>query len=170
MGQWPDNRLSVLMRLTDLERQRPFNFPDIRGWKVLSTTGRPIGSVKEVFVDPNSRQPAMALLQYKTFLNFNTKMLLAPWHELRIGPDFVMTRSTVDERRPETAAWVPSTCPASEVAAPVEMTMRPHPAAANERTAALTLFRLTCAPARRQQTDGRIRVRSRQRAPGHYER
>jgi hypothetical protein len=107
MGQWPDNRLSVLMRLTDLERQRPFSFPDIRGWKVLSSTGRPVGSVKEVFVDPNSRQPAMALLQYKTFLNFNTKMLLAPWHELRVGPDFVTTRWSEEELRPETEAQCP---------------------------------------------------------------
>jgi hypothetical protein len=85
--------------------------------------------VKEVFVDPNTLQPAMALLQYKTFLNFNTKMLLAPWQELRLGPDFVMTRATEDELRPETAAQVPAACPASEVASPVEITMRPDPAA-----------------------------------------
>lgn len=165
MGQWSERRLSVLMRLTDLERQRPFNFPDIRGWKVLSTTGHSIGRVKEVFVDPNSRQPAMALLQYKTFLNFNTKMLLAPWGELRLGSDFVMTRSAEDDLRPETAAQVPPVCPASMVAAPVEITMRPHPAAANERTLALRNFRLARASTGRQ-TERSAGARSGRETPG----
>ena len=38
-----------------------------------------------------------------------------------------MTRWSEDELRPETAAQVPPACPALEVAAPVEVTMTPHP-------------------------------------------
>ncbi len=107
MGQWPGNRLSVLTRVTDLAGMREFSFPDIRGWQVLNTTGHKVGMVEEVFVDPNTLEPGMALLHYQKFLNVNTKMLLVPWHELRLGDGFVQTRWAEEELLPETARQVP---------------------------------------------------------------
>jgi hypothetical protein len=118
------------MRLDDLEGKRTFRFPDIRGWKVLNTTGHEVGTVEEVFVDPNTLEPGMALLHYRKLMNPNTKMLLAPWHELLIGADFVMTRWSEAHLRDETAARVPIAHPACEVAAPVEVKIVPHPLAA----------------------------------------
>jgi sporulation protein YlmC with PRC-barrel domain len=127
MGQWPENRLSVLTRMTDLEGKRDFDFPDIRGWKVLNTTGHEVGTVEEVFLDPNTREPGMALLHYRKFMNRNTKKFLVPWHELRLGDDFVMTRWTEQELLPDTAAQVPEAQPAAEAAVPVDVTLVPHP-------------------------------------------
>jgi sporulation protein YlmC with PRC-barrel domain len=127
MGRWAENRLSVLTRMKDLEGKREFSFPDIRDWKVLNTTGHDVGKVEEVFVDPNTLEPGMALLHYRKLLNANTKMLLVPWHELRIGDEFVQTRWSEAELLPETARQVPPTQPATVVAVPVEVTMRPHP-------------------------------------------
>ena len=54
MGQWPENRLQAFMPMDDLEDVRELNFTDIRGFRILNTTGHPVGSVKEVFVDPNT--------------------------------------------------------------------------------------------------------------------
>src|SRR5689334_6006817 len=101
MGQWPENRLEAYMPMGDLEDTREFEFDDIRGWQVLNTTGHKVGSVKDVFVDPNTLEPGFALLHYEKFMNWNTKSLLVPWSELRFGPDYVQTRPAEDE---ETAA------------------------------------------------------------------
>ena len=92
MGQMSDQRLKAYIRMTDLEDSRDFAFPDIRGWKVLNTTGHEVGSVEEVFVEPNTLEPAWALLHYQKFLNFNTKKLLVAWSELRLGDQTVQTR------------------------------------------------------------------------------
>jgi sporulation protein YlmC with PRC-barrel domain len=92
MGQIADDRLKAYTRMTDLEDSRDFAFPDIRGWKVLNTTGHPVGTVEEVFVDPNTLEPGWALLHYQKFLNFNTKKLLVAWSELRLGDKTVQTR------------------------------------------------------------------------------
>src|SRR5436190_7378849 len=92
MGQITDNRLLAYIRMTDLEDSRDFAFPDIRGWKVLNTTGHEVGTVEEVFVDPNTLEPGWALLHYQKFLNFNTKKLLVAWSELRLGDHTVQTR------------------------------------------------------------------------------
>src|SRR5439155_2501748 len=100
MGQWPENRLQAYMPMDDLEDVRDLNFTDIRGFQILNTTGHKVGSVKDVFVDPNTREPGFALLVYQKFLNFNTKSLLVPWSELTIGPDYVRTR-TADHLLPE---------------------------------------------------------------------
>jgi sporulation protein YlmC with PRC-barrel domain len=127
MGQWPENRLSVLMRITDLEGKRAFEFPDIRGWKVFNTTGHEVGKVEEVFVDPNTREPGMVLLNYQKLLNPNTKTLLVPWHELRLGDGFAQTRWSEEELLPETARQVPVAWPATSVATPVEVMLKPHP-------------------------------------------
>jgi sporulation protein YlmC with PRC-barrel domain len=129
MGQWPENRLSVLMQMNDLEGKREFSFPDIRGWKVLNTTGHEVGKVEEVFVDPNTREPGMVLLHYQKPLNPNTKKLLVPWHELRLGDRFAQTRWSEEELLPETARQVPAAQPATAVAESVEVTLRPHPPA-----------------------------------------
>ena len=94
MGQMPDNRLIAYTRMSDLEDSREFSFPDIRGWKVLNTTGHPVGKVEEVFVDPNTLQPGWVLLHYQKFMNFNTKSLLVPWSEIRLGEKTVQTRPT----------------------------------------------------------------------------
>lgn len=94
MGQMPDNRLIAYTRMSDLEDSREFSFPDIRGWKVLNTTGHPVGKVEEVFVDPNTLQPGWVLLHYQKFMNFNTKSLLVPWSEIRLGERTVQTRPT----------------------------------------------------------------------------
>ena len=80
--------------IKDLEDSREFSFPDIRGWKVLNTTGHPVGKVEEVFVDPNTLQPGWVLLHYQKFMNFNTKSLLVPWSEIRLGERTVQTRPT----------------------------------------------------------------------------
>jgi len=102
--------------MTDLEGKREFNFPDIRGWKVLNTTGHEVGVVEEVFVDPNSLEPMMALLHYKKFMNRNTKKLLVPWSEIQIvGHRQVRTRPTEEQfaDAPEweeaSADWAPVT-------------------------------------------------------------
>jgi sporulation protein YlmC with PRC-barrel domain len=92
MGQMPENRLIAYTRMSDIEDSRDFSFPDIRGWKVLNTTGHEVGKVEEVFVDPNTLEPGWALLHYQKFLNFNTKSLLVPWSELRLGDHTVQTR------------------------------------------------------------------------------
>ena len=92
MGQMADDRLKAYMPMSDLEDSRDFAFPDIRGWKVLNTTGHDVGKVEEVFVDPNTLEPAWALLHYQKFMNFNTKRLLVAWSELRLGEGKVQTR------------------------------------------------------------------------------
>lgn len=92
MGQIPQNRLTAYTRMSDLEDSREFSFPDIRGWKILNTTGHPVGKVEEVFVDPNTLEPGWVLLHYQKFMNFNTKTLLVPWSELRLGDHAVQTR------------------------------------------------------------------------------
>ena len=94
MGQMPDNRLIAYTRMSDLEDSREFSFPDIRAWKVLNTTGHPVGKVEEVFVDPNTLQPGWVLLHYEKFMNFNTKSLLVAWSEIRLGEKTVQTRPT----------------------------------------------------------------------------
>jgi len=98
MGEIPANRLTAFTRMTDLEGKRTFQFPDIRGWKVLNTTGHDVGKVEEVFVDPNSLEPTMALLNYQKFMNRNTKKLLVPWNEVQIlGEGKVRTRPTEEQ-------------------------------------------------------------------------
>ena len=93
MGPLPENRLQGFMPMDDLEDVRDLTFTDIRGFQIKNTTGHRVGSVKDVFVDPNTLQPQFALLRYEKFLNFNTKSLLVPWSELTIGPEYVQTRS-----------------------------------------------------------------------------
>jgi sporulation protein YlmC with PRC-barrel domain len=136
MGQWPENRLAALMRMDDLEGKREFLFPDVRGWQVVNTTGHKVGSVAEVFVDPNTLEPGMVLLDYRKFMNANTKRLLVPWQELRVGDDFVQTRWSEEELLPETARQVPNSQAADALASPVEVTLTPHPGAAKSRAAA----------------------------------
>jgi PRC-barrel domain len=127
MGQWPANRLAALMCMEDLEGKREFQFPDLRGWRVVNTTGHPVGLVEKVFVDPNTLEPGMVLLQYRKPTNGDAKRLLVPWHELRIGEDFVQTRWSEDVLLPETARRVPVTRPADALAVPVEVSLTPHP-------------------------------------------
>jgi sporulation protein YlmC with PRC-barrel domain len=102
--------------MTDLEGKREFSFPDIRRWKVLNTTGHEVGTVEEVFVDPNSLEPMMALLHYQKFMNRNTKKLLVPWSEIQVvGSRQVRTRPTEEQfaDAPEwdeaAADWTPAT-------------------------------------------------------------
>jgi len=105
MGQMPSNRLEAYMPMEDLEGKRDFSFQDIRGFKILNTTGHKVGTVKDVFVDPNTLEPCFAFLHYEKllgFLNHNLKHLLVPWSELLIGEDYVQTRWTEEELRPET--------------------------------------------------------------------
>jgi ribosomal 30S subunit maturation factor RimM len=92
MGQMPEHRLTAFTPMSDLEDSREFHFTDIRGWKVLNTTGHPVGTVEEVFVDPNTLAPGWVLLDYQKFMNLNTKSLLVPWSELRVGDQTVQTR------------------------------------------------------------------------------
>lgn len=92
MGQMPANRLQAYMPISDLEDKRDFNFRDIRGFKVLNTTDHKVGTVKNIFVDPNSLEPCFAFLDYQKFMNRNVKSFLVPWDELIIGEDFVKTR------------------------------------------------------------------------------
>jgi hypothetical protein len=103
MGQMADDRLKAYMPMSDLEDSRDFAFPDIRGWKVLNTTGHDVGKVEEVFVDPNTLEPAWALLHYQKFMNFNTKRLLVAWSELRIGDSTVQTRPSEEGSSSELA-------------------------------------------------------------------
>jgi len=105
MGTMPANRLTAFTRMTDLEGKREFHFPDLRGATVVNTTGHPVGIVEEIFVDPNTLEPAMALLHYKKFLNFNTKKLLVPWSELQIlNENQVRTRPT-EEQLADAPEW-----------------------------------------------------------------
>ena len=104
MGEFPKNRLEAYMPLEDLEGKRDFSFTDIRGFKVLNTTGHKVGTVKDIFVDPNTLEPCFAFLKYEKFMNFNMKSYLVPWHELIIGKDYVQTRWTEDHLLPETQA------------------------------------------------------------------
>lgn len=104
MGEWPENRLCAYMPMGALEKHREFEFADIRGVQVVNTTGHHVGTVKEVFVDPNTLEPAFALLDYQKFMNSNTKSLLVPWEELILGANWVQTRWTEDELLPETRA------------------------------------------------------------------
>jgi hypothetical protein len=98
MGQMNEDRLIAFTRMGDLEDSREFSFPDIRGWKVLSPHGHEVGKVEEVFVDPNTLEPGWVLLHYQKFLNFNTKSLLVPWSELRLGDGTVQTRPSEESR------------------------------------------------------------------------
>jgi sporulation protein YlmC with PRC-barrel domain len=102
MGQMPANRLEAYMPMGDLEKTREFNFPDIRGWKVLNTTGHKVGTVRNVFVDPNTLEPHFALLDYEKFMNFNVKDLLVPWRELQLGDGEIQTRPA-EGHHPDTA-------------------------------------------------------------------
>jgi sporulation protein YlmC with PRC-barrel domain len=129
MGHWPENRLAALMPMGDLDGKREFRFPDLRGWRVVNTTGHPVGQVEEVFVDPNTLEPGMVLLHYQKFMNGNTRRLLVPWHELRVGDDFVQTRWSEATLLPETARRVPVTRRADALAVPVEVKLTPHPTA-----------------------------------------
>ena len=104
MGQMPENRLQAWMPMGDLEGKRDFNFTDIRGYKILNTTGHKVGVVKDIFVDPNTLEPCFAFLNYEKFMNFNTKHYLVPWAELRIGDSYVQTRWTEEHLTPETQA------------------------------------------------------------------
>ena len=104
MGEFPKNRLEAYMPIGDLEGKRDFSFTDIRGFKVMNTTGHKVGAVKDIFVDPNTLEPCFAFLDYQKFMNFNVKSLLVPWHELHIGKDYVQTRWTEDHLLPETQA------------------------------------------------------------------
>ena len=107
MGQSSENRLRAYMPMTDLDDVREFAFTDIRNFQVLNTTGHRVGTVKEVFVDPNSLEPHAALLNYEAgfkLRNRNRKSFLVPWEELIIGTDYVQTRWTETELSPETAA------------------------------------------------------------------
>jgi sporulation protein YlmC with PRC-barrel domain len=104
MGQMPENRLQAWMPMGDLEGKRDFNFTDIRGFKILNTTGHKVGTVKDLFVDPNTLEPCFAFLSYEKFMNFNMKHYLVPWAELRIGEDYVQTRWTEAHLTPETQA------------------------------------------------------------------
>src|SRR5260370_17875708 len=97
MGQVSEHRLMAYTRMSDIEDSRDFSFPDIRRWKVLSPTGHEVGKVEEVFVDPNTLQPGWVVLHYQKFLNFNTKSLLVPWSELRLGDRTVHTRPTEEQ-------------------------------------------------------------------------
>lgn len=98
MGSIPASRLMAFTRMSDLDGKREFRFPDIRGWTILNTTGHEVGKVEEVFVDPNTLEPAMVLLHYQKFLNRNTKQLLVPWSEVRIvGDRQVQTRPAEEE-------------------------------------------------------------------------
>jgi sporulation protein YlmC with PRC-barrel domain len=99
-----ENRLQAWMPMSDLEGKRDFSFTDIRGYKILNTTGHKVGTVKDIFVDPNSLEPCFAFLNYEKFMNFNTKHYLVPWAELRIGDSYVQTRWTEEHLRPETLA------------------------------------------------------------------
>ncbi|MCC2672710.1 MAG: PRC-barrel domain [Armatimonadetes bacterium] len=104
MGQMPENRLQAWMPMSDLEGKRDFNFTDIRGFKIMNTTGHKVGAVKEIYVDPNTLEPCFAFLSYEKFMNFNTKHYLVPWDELRIGEGYVQTRWTEEHLLPETIA------------------------------------------------------------------
>lgn len=104
MGEMPSNRLEAYMPMSDLEGKRDFNFQDVRGLKILNTTGHKVGTVKEIFVDPNTLEPHFAFLAYEKFMNRNMKHYLVPWHELLIGQDYVQTRWTEDRLTHETEA------------------------------------------------------------------
>ena len=104
MGQYPEKRLRAFMPMDDLEGKRDFNFQDIRGFKILNTTGHKVGTVKNVFVDPNTLEPHFAFLNYEKFMNRNVKSFLVPWEELIIGQDYVQTRWTEHELLPDTQA------------------------------------------------------------------
>lgn len=107
MGEWPKNRLEAYMPMGDLEDTRDFSFQDIRGFKIMNTTGHRVGSVKDVYVDPNTLEPRFAFLDYDKGLrirNNHTKHFLVPWRELIIGADYVQTRWTEDHLLPETQA------------------------------------------------------------------
>ena len=95
------------MPMSDIEDTRDFSFQDLRGFAIMNTTGHKVGSVKEVFVDPNTLEPRFALLDYDKgfrFRNNHTKDLLVPWRELIIGNDYVQTRWTEENLLPETQA------------------------------------------------------------------
>lgn len=96
------NRLRAYMPMGDLEGKREFDFQDIRGYQILNTTGHKVGTVKEVYVDPNTLEPCFAFLDYQKFMNFNVKSFLVPWEELIIGQDYIQTRWTEQELLPET--------------------------------------------------------------------
>jgi sporulation protein YlmC with PRC-barrel domain len=102
MGDISHNRLQAWMPMSDLDGKRDFNFTDIRGFKIMNTTGHPVGTAKEVFVDPNTLEPGFAFLSYERFMNSNTKHYLVPWDELRIGEGYVQTRWTEEHLLPET--------------------------------------------------------------------
>lgn len=104
MGEISEKRLQAWMPMGDLEGKRDFNFTDIRGFKVMNTTGHKVGTVKDVYVDPNTLEPGFAFLSYEKFMNFNMKHYLVPWDELRIGEGYVQTRWTEQHLLPETLA------------------------------------------------------------------
>jgi hypothetical protein len=117
MGDWPENRLQAAMPIDDLEEVRDLKFTDIRGFKILNTTGHQVGSVKDVFADPNTLEPCFALLTYEKFMNFNTKSLLVPWSELTFGADYVQTRAAEHTLlRPEVGATETAASTNDEVA------------------------------------------------------
>jgi len=102
MGQISENRLQAWMPMGDLEGKRDFNFTDVRGFKIMNTTGHKVGTVKEIYVDPNTLEPGFAFLSYEKFMNFNMKHLLVPWGELRIGEGYVQSRWTEEHLLPRT--------------------------------------------------------------------
>jgi sporulation protein YlmC with PRC-barrel domain len=122
MGEISENRLQAWMPMGDLEGKRDFNFTDIRGFKIMNTTGHKVGTVKEIYVDPNTLEPGFAFLSYEKFMNFNMKHLLAPWSELRIGDGYVQTRWTEEHLLPQTLEEQRANLPDGG-AAPASMSM-----------------------------------------------
>jgi sporulation protein YlmC with PRC-barrel domain len=98
------------MPMSALEETRDFTFQDVRDFPVMNTTGHRVGAVEEIYVDPNTREPAFALLNFDRFNNlekvlnwkFDVKQLLVVWDDLILGDDYVQTRWTESHLRPET--------------------------------------------------------------------
>ena len=78
MGQIPEHRLKAYMRMSDLEDSRDFSFPDIRGWKVLSTTGHEEGKVEEFMERIKVKSESRRERSYKNDRCFDLDLATVP--------------------------------------------------------------------------------------------
>lgn len=96
----------VLEKLSDLEEAAALlgDFHDIRGMRVVNTTGEEVGHVDELYVDPKSQQVSMVGITFGGMLGFNAKHVLVPMDQLQIMDDEsvrVMTTPEIVAAAPE---------------------------------------------------------------------
>jgi sporulation protein YlmC with PRC-barrel domain len=93
------NGPEILERLSELEERdksatdptrsrRAVGWSDPRGYTVLNTTGHTIGTVEDLYVDPNTRDPYFALLSLGNHaLGVGNRSVLVRFSDIEVSTD-----------------------------------------------------------------------------------